>query len=255
MVQWYSERIATPTTEDEVYGYWVFVFGILIGIFGILLYLSSYPRPASFPGEAGIALSAIALVLVMIGPVIRLPLQRTASLVSYAGALVSFLAVVWFMFEYPGWRNSGMATPVITLYAVGLVLIALGAVFVPVVRSPPADLDEEATVGESPAAIPTPSKARFELFEDRAGKWRWRLRRRNGNVIADSGQGYASRTGAIDGIRSVKRNAPNAEATLPDDLADGSEDTDGERGDGDADDKHDDEAGEGTEAGEGDSDA
>ena len=38
------------------------------------------PNPASVPGEAGIALSAVALVLVMIGPVVRLPLRRTATL-------------------------------------------------------------------------------------------------------------------------------------------------------------------------------
>ncbi|PSP98321.1 hypothetical protein BRC89_08300 [Halobacteriales archaeon QS_4_70_19] len=33
-------------------------------------------------------------------------------------------------------------------------------------------------------------QARFELFRDRADEWRWRLRHRNGNVIATSGEGY-----------------------------------------------------------------
>jgi uncharacterized protein YegP (UPF0339 family) len=53
--------------------------------------------------------------------------------------------------------------------------------------------------------------AAFEVYEDRAGKFRWRLRHRNGNILADSGQGYADRSGSFDGIESVKRNAPTAE--------------------------------------------
>lgn len=31
-----------------------------------------------------------------------------------------------------------------------------------------------------------------EVYKDRAGRWRWRLKSKNGRVIADSGQGYAS---------------------------------------------------------------
>jgi uncharacterized protein YegP (UPF0339 family) len=51
----------------------------------------------------------------------------------------------------------------------------------------------------------------FELYTDAAGETRWRLMTPNGNIVADSGEGYASRTGARDGIHSVKRNAPSAE--------------------------------------------
>ncbi len=54
------------------------------------------------------------------------------------------------------------------------------------------------------------SDATFELYEDRAGKWRWRLVHDNGNIIADSGQGYSSKRRARGGIESVKTNAPGA---------------------------------------------
>jgi uncharacterized protein YegP (UPF0339 family) len=53
--------------------------------------------------------------------------------------------------------------------------------------------------------------AAFEIFEDNGGEFRWRLRHRNGNILADSSEGYSSRSGARDGIESVKRNAPGAE--------------------------------------------
>jgi len=32
----------------------------------------------------------------------------------------------------------------------------------------------------------------------------------SGNILLDSGEGYSDRSGARDGIESVKRNAPNA---------------------------------------------
>lgn len=55
------------------------------------------------------------------------------------------------------------------------------------------------------------SKATFEVYADEAGEFRWRLEHDNGNIIADSGEGYASRQKAKEGIESVKANAPEAE--------------------------------------------
>lgn len=54
------------------------------------------------------------------------------------------------------------------------------------------------------------SDATFELYQDRADEWRWRLRHANGNIIADSGEGYARKATAENGIESVKKNASGA---------------------------------------------
>jgi len=54
------------------------------------------------------------------------------------------------------------------------------------------------------------SLGRFELYRDRGDEWRWRLRHRNGNVIASSGEGYTRKANAQKGLRSVMRNAPGA---------------------------------------------
>jgi len=54
------------------------------------------------------------------------------------------------------------------------------------------------------------SKATFELYEDSAGEARWRLVHDNGNIIADSSEGYASKQKARQGLDSVKTNAPGA---------------------------------------------
>lgn len=61
-----------------------------------------------------------------------------------------------------------------------------------------------------------PTEPMFELYQDTAGAWRWRLIVSNGNIIADSGEGYASKQGAKRGIRSVKNSVPNAQVVSTD---------------------------------------
>jgi uncharacterized protein YegP (UPF0339 family) len=49
----------------------------------------------------------------------------------------------------------------------------------------------------------------FEWYVDKAGKYRFRLKAANGEMIATS-EGYASKQGCVDGIESVRKNAPIA---------------------------------------------
>lgn len=56
----------------------------------------------------------------------------------------------------------------------------------------------------------------FEIFQDANDEWRWRLVATNGNIIADSGEGYASKQGVERGIQSVKRSVPEAEIEFVD---------------------------------------
>ena len=51
---------------------------------------------------------------------------------------------------------------------------------------------------------------KFELYTDKADKFRFRLVAANGETIAAS-EAYASKAGAKNGIASVKKNAPVAE--------------------------------------------
>ncbi len=46
----------------------------------------------------------------------------------------------------------------------------------------------------------------FEWYLDKVGKYRFRLKAANGEIIAVS-EGYASKQGCVDGIESVKKNA------------------------------------------------
>ena len=58
----------------------------------------------------------------------------------------------------------------------------------------------------------TLTNPKFELYPDRAGEYRFRLKARNGAVIAVS-DGYTTRAACRSGVESVIKNAGGAEVT------------------------------------------
>ncbi len=50
---------------------------------------------------------------------------------------------------------------------------------------------------------------KFEVYTDKSGEYRFKLKAPNGEVIAMS-EGYSSRKSCMNGIESVKKNASNA---------------------------------------------
>ena len=53
------------------------------------------------------------------------------------------------------------------------------------------------------------SNPKFQLFLDKAGQFRFRLRAHNGQIIAVS-EAYTTKASALGGIDSVRKNAPDA---------------------------------------------
>ena len=51
---------------------------------------------------------------------------------------------------------------------------------------------------------------KYELYTDKAGEFRFRLKARNGKVIGTS-EGYTAKAGCLNGIESVRANAAEAE--------------------------------------------
>jgi hypothetical protein len=54
---------------------------------------------------------------------------------------------------------------------------------------------------------------KFEVYKDKAGEFRFRLKAGNGEIIA-VGEGYKNKASVLSGIESVKKSA--AEATVVD---------------------------------------
>ena len=50
---------------------------------------------------------------------------------------------------------------------------------------------------------------KFELYTDKAGEYRFRLKASNGETIGAS-EGYKAKSGATNGIKSVKKNSKDA---------------------------------------------
>lgn len=50
---------------------------------------------------------------------------------------------------------------------------------------------------------------KFEVYKDKAGEFRFRLKARNGEIIAVS-ESYKAKASCFKGIESVKKNAPEA---------------------------------------------
>jgi len=55
----------------------------------------------------------------------------------------------------------------------------------------------------------TEKHPKFEVYTDKAGEFRFRLKATNGQVIAVS-EGYKAMASCLNGIESVKKNAPEA---------------------------------------------
>lgn len=52
---------------------------------------------------------------------------------------------------------------------------------------------------------------KFHLYRDKKREWRWRLKASNGRVIAESGEGYKRKAGALAGIELVRAYASDVE--------------------------------------------
>jgi len=55
----------------------------------------------------------------------------------------------------------------------------------------------------------TEKHPKFEVYEDKAGEFRFRLKATNGQVIATS-EGYKAKASCLNGVESVKKNAVDA---------------------------------------------
>ena len=65
---------------------------------------------------------------------------------------------------------------------------------------------EDQTVAEVEAV----TNPKFEVYTDKAGEFRFRLKARNGEPIAAS-EGYKAKASCMNGIESVRKNAPEAD--------------------------------------------
>lgn len=59
------------------------------------------------------------------------------------------------------------------------------------------------------AGFETEKNPKYEVYADKSGEVRFRLKAKNGQVIA-TGEGYKAKAGCMNGIESIKKNAADA---------------------------------------------
>lgn len=72
-------------------------------------------------------------------------------------------------------------------------------------NAPIAEVEDQTKEGYETVKNP-----KFNLYLDKAGEYRFNLTATNGQIIATS-EGYSSHANCVNGIESVKKNAPEAE--------------------------------------------
>lgn len=71
-------------------------------------------------------------------------------------------------------------------------------------NAPVAALEDQTAAGAAEEKNP-----KFEVYTDKAGQFRFRLTARNGQNIGKS-EGYTTKTACLNGVESVRKNAPGA---------------------------------------------
>ncbi|MBR5617378.1 MAG: YegP family protein [Oscillospiraceae bacterium] len=71
-------------------------------------------------------------------------------------------------------------------------------------NAPIASFEDQTAEGFEVATNP-----KFEMYQDKAGEFRFRLKARNGQIIATS-EGYTTKNACENGVESVRKNAPEA---------------------------------------------
>ena len=75
-----------------------------------------------------------------------------------------------------------------------------------VMKNAPIAKLEDQTVAEA-ATVTNP---KFEVYTDKAGEFRFRLKARNGEIIA-TGESYKTKAACLNGVESIRKNAPGAQ--------------------------------------------
>jgi len=216
----YTKYVSEPESKKDVYGYTLLVIGYLLALIGMLIYFAGPTGSEVSQGtvflvrELAAIPAGIGLVSTLFGIVLMLPVTRGSLAVTVIGALAAVVAIVLFSIYYP--NNWQAGTPsysglIISLYSVGMAIVAGVVIMVPVVTGKRSYFSEttdghrfehpDIMIGESDRG------GLFALFKQ-AGEWRWRFI--DQSAVAGSTSTYLSRLEAEERVEAVKEQVAGA---------------------------------------------
>jgi hypothetical protein len=205
LAAYYRRAIGEPASPAEVYGYWVVVLGLLVGMVGIVTFLWGSLFEWGTDGfwlfrEAGVVLAAVGLPVLLVGITVRLPLQPAATAIAGTGLLVTLVAVAWFVALYPAaWTVAEPPLIPVLGYSAGVALVGGAITLVPLVVAPvPPDQD--------PGAVGHPYYVMRETVEG----WTWELHGSDGALLGASTGRFESSGAAREDLDHFSIRAPAA---------------------------------------------
>lgn len=71
-----------------------------------------------------------------------------------------------------------------------------------------------ATKSSGAAGEAAPRALKFELYKDKRGEFRWRLKAGNGSILATAGESFVAKADAVESITRIKKHAASDKLTF-----------------------------------------
>jgi hypothetical protein len=127
----YRKYVGEPESTREIYvGFGMFFAGIALGVAGLVLFLYSGTQSTGSDvfwqfREAALVFVMLALPAVAMSVAVLLPVGQRTTAASLGGSVVCVAAALWLVQVYPyDWTTAGNDVLVLSVYAVGVVVLA-----------------------------------------------------------------------------------------------------------------------------------
>ncbi|MGQ3410915.1 DUF1508 domain-containing protein [Natrinema sp. LN54] len=215
LFQLYEHYVGEPDSSKDVYGYWLFIVGYIIGAAGVASFVIGYAgegNPYTLIRISGVT-AATGLAFCLFGIVLMLPVRTRGIQASVVGLLVALGGVGFFGWAYPyNWRNLGVdySVEVISVYTFGIGIIAGVTALVPVLTGQKGMfVEEEGTTDDPPILTGDAMEgAQFAAFRDDNGDWKWHVLHLE--ALAQSTESAVTRPDATEGIERVQNQISSA---------------------------------------------
>ncbi|WP_049921338.1 DUF1508 domain-containing protein [Halopiger djelfimassiliensis] len=211
----YEHYVGEPDSRKDVYGYWLFIVGYVVGAAGVFTFVAGYAGDADSYGLIRVSgvIAATGLALCLFGIVLMLPVRRRGIQASALGLVIALVGVGFFGWAYPyNWRGFGTdySVEVISIYTLGIGIIAGVTALVPIVTGRKGMFVEEEGDSEDPPILTGDALegAQFAVFRDENGDWKWHVLHLE--ALAESNDSAVTRPKATAGIERVQSQISSA---------------------------------------------
>ena len=214
----YTRYVGEPESKLHVYGYWMLVIGYLVAFLGVLIFLL-VPILQGLYGvfeirRVAFTLSALGLLFALFGIVLMLPVRRRGIQLAALGLAVGLAGVGLFFTIYPSqwWVTTpDYSAVVITVYSVGVAVVAGVAVLVPIATGEKAFFFETPTLGDHdqpPIMVGEATRGALFTIFDQGSDWGWRLI--DQTAVANGAESYLSRLETEQRVEGIKAKVAEA---------------------------------------------